>query len=76
MNTLTETLRRCIQESDVSYYRMSLDSGVNKLVISRFARGETSIILSGADKLAQYFHLELRPVRPGRRKADIDVPPS
>ncbi|HUY93324.1 MAG TPA: helix-turn-helix domain-containing protein [Pirellulales bacterium] len=61
---ITDLLRRTIAESGIPLLRLSHDAGVARASLIRFLRGETSLRLDVADKLAAYFDLELT-----RRKA-------
>ena len=64
---MTETLRRAIDESELSFKALERETGVTRQSVMSFVRGERSLRLDIADKLATYFGLELRPTR--RRKA-------
>ncbi len=57
--TMTDVLRAAIQESGLSAYRISKDTGLVVTSIIRFTNGETSLRLDKADALAEYFGLEL-----------------
>jgi len=56
---MTEVLRAAIRQSGLSAYRISKDTGLVVTSIIRFVNGETSLRLDKADKLADYFGLEL-----------------
>ena len=58
--TLTDALRAAIQDSGQSYYALAAATGLDADSISRFARGQTSLRLDLADRLAQYFGIESR----------------
>ena len=58
-STLTAVLRDAIVESGVSYKALSRDTGVARASIMRFVRGDQSIRLDVADRLAAFFGLEL-----------------
>jgi plasmid maintenance system antidote protein VapI len=60
---MTETLKRAIVESGLAHIALEQATGVKRASIMRFLRGETSLRLDVADKLAAYFGLELRPAR-------------
>jgi plasmid maintenance system antidote protein VapI len=62
---MTDTLRRAILDSGLPLLRIAQDTGVQRASISRFIRGERSLRLDLADKLAAYFELRLRPERKG-----------
>ncbi len=61
--TMTATLKRAIRESDVTLYRIAKDTGIVGSSLLRFMDGQTSLRLDVADKLAEYFGLELRATR-------------
>ncbi len=57
--SITDVLRRAIVDSGVSYKALSRETGVARASIQRFADGRQSIRLDMADRLANYFRLEL-----------------
>jgi plasmid maintenance system antidote protein VapI len=57
--TITTALRRAILKSGVPYLRLERETGVARRSIVRFVRGERSLRLDMADRLAAYFGLEL-----------------
>jgi hypothetical protein len=66
--TLTDVLRGAIERSGVTRYRIAKETGVAEGHLGRFIRGEMSIRLDKADRLAAYLGLRLVP--------DLDaVPP-
>jgi plasmid maintenance system antidote protein VapI len=66
--TLTETLRRVMIESGETHLGMSNATGVTRPSIIRFIRGEQSLHLDAADKLAEHFGLILTPKKTAKRK--------
>jgi len=56
---LSDLLRRTIAESGISYNALQRETGVTRASIMRFVRGDQSIRLDVADRLAAYFGLEL-----------------
>jgi len=66
--TMTETLRKAMRDSGLPHLTISEATGVPRPSVIRFLRGEQSIRLDLADKLAEYFGLELRPTKPAKRK--------
>jgi plasmid maintenance system antidote protein VapI len=60
---ISDLLRRTIAESGVSYNALQKETGVTRASIMRFVRGDQSIRLDMADRLAAYFGLRL--VEPG-----------
>ena len=61
--TISDALKRAIVQSGMAHVALEREAGVQRASIMRFLRGEQSIRLDGADKLAAYFGLELRPKR-------------
>jgi plasmid maintenance system antidote protein VapI len=57
---MTDALREAIEQSELSYKRLEAETGVIRQSLMRFARGEQSLRLDMADKLANYFGLEVR----------------
>lgn len=60
---ISEELRRAIQESGLSFKALEKETGVLRQSLMKFVRGEQSLRLDIADKLAAYFGLELRAKR-------------
>lgn len=56
---MTDALKTAIAESGVTYNALAVQTGVKKASIIRFMRGDTSLRLDLADRLAAYFGLEL-----------------
>jgi plasmid maintenance system antidote protein VapI len=56
---MTEVLRETIARCGVAYNAIEKATGVKRASIIRFMRGETSLRLDIADKLAEYFGLQL-----------------
>jgi hypothetical protein len=56
-------------ENGESFRAIERDSGVLRQSLMKFVRGETSLRLDIADTLAEYYGLELKPVkkRKGRK---------
>ena len=57
--TFTEQIRKLIDESGVSRYRIAKDCGIDQSAISRFMSGERGMNLSDLDKIAAYLGLEI-----------------
>jgi plasmid maintenance system antidote protein VapI len=57
---ISNLLRRTIAESGISYNALQRETGVTRASIMRFVRGNQSIRLDMADRLAAFFDLELR----------------
>ena len=64
---IQEQLRRAIEESPVTQYRLAKVSGIDKGILSRFIRRERTITLATAARLAEALDLELRPARQPRK---------
>jgi hypothetical protein len=58
---ITQLLRRTINESGIPFLTLEKETGVLRQSLMKFARGEITIHLDAADKLAEYFKLELKP---------------
>lgn len=58
---LTDPLRQAIADSGLPLLRLANETGIARASLIRFTRGDTSIRLDIADKLAVYFGLELQP---------------
>jgi plasmid maintenance system antidote protein VapI len=56
---ISDLLRRAIAESGISYNALQKETGVTRASIMRFVRGDQSIRLDMADRLAAYFGLTL-----------------
>jgi plasmid maintenance system antidote protein VapI len=61
---ITEVLRRVIAQSGISHAALERATGVKRQSIMRFVRGDQTIYLDMADKLAAYFGLKL--IKPER----------
>ena len=60
---MTEVLRRAIRDSGLTMLKIAEDTGIQRASLIRFARGDQSLRLDVADKLAAYFGLSLIPGR-------------
>jgi plasmid maintenance system antidote protein VapI len=60
---MSDLLRRTIAESGISYSALQKLTGVKRASIMRFVRGDQSLRLDMADRLAAYFDLELKKKR-------------
>jgi transcriptional regulator with XRE-family HTH domain len=61
---MTDRLRQAIRESGLPMLTLANESGVERVSLLRFARGDQSLRLDIADKLAVYFGLDLQPTQP------------
>ncbi len=59
--TLTDVLKAAIDRSGLTVYRIAKGTGLPDTTVLRFARGEMSVRLDKADKLAAYLGLRLVP---------------
>ena len=59
--TLERHLRDAVTESGLSQYRIAKDTGISQPVVTRFANGTRSISIDTADRLMEYFGLEITP---------------
>jgi plasmid maintenance system antidote protein VapI len=57
--TLTDVLKAAIVASELPLLTLQEETGVPRASIMRFVRGEQSLRLDVADKLAAYFQLQL-----------------
>jgi transcriptional regulator with XRE-family HTH domain len=58
-SSISETLRRTIADSGLSYNALERETGVTRASIMRFVRGDQSLRLDRADRLADFFGLAL-----------------
>ena len=56
---LTDTLRDCINASELPFLQLEAQTGVLRQSLMKFARSEQSLRLDQADKLAAFFGLQL-----------------
>ena len=56
---ISESLKRAIEESDLSVYEIAKRAHVSQIMISRFLSGERDIRMATADKLANVLDLKL-----------------
>ena len=64
--TMTDAIKGAIAESGMGCYALAAATGVQKASLIRFMRGDSSLRLDLADKLAAYFGLELTPKKKGK----------
>jgi plasmid maintenance system antidote protein VapI len=60
MASMSEILRQAVRDSGLPLLRIAQAAGVERASLSRFVRGERTLRLDMADRLAAYFKLELR----------------
>lgn len=63
---LSNHIRKAIEKSGYSAYRLSKETGIHHTVIIRFINGERDIQLSTASKLMDVLKLEIKPKKKGR----------
>ena len=63
--TMTDVLRKAIADSGMSFLALERETGVLRQSLMKFARGEQSLRLDMADKLAAYFGIEPRRSKQG-----------
>jgi hypothetical protein len=56
---ILETIRQAIEESDLTRYRISLESGVDQGVLYRIVHGTGGCSVSTADALCEVLNLKL-----------------
>lgn len=59
---MTKVLRQAIVDSGLPLLTLSKESGIERASLRRFVKGERSLRLDMADKLAEYFRLSLEPI--------------
>jgi plasmid maintenance system antidote protein VapI len=59
--TIAETLRKAIADSGETVAAVSRGAGIAQPVLHRFIHGERDLTLRTADRLMEYFGLEIRP---------------
>jgi len=64
---ISERIRHAIETSGKSRYAIAKESGVAESQLSRFVNDKRQLSLDAVDTLAEYFGLELRQVRRGRK---------
>jgi transcriptional regulator with XRE-family HTH domain len=67
---MSDVLREAIEASGLSLLKLQQETGVNRSSLSRFLRGDRSLRLDVADKLAEFLGLQLTPAddRPQTKK--------
>ena len=58
---MADALRRAVRETGLSVNAVAKAAGVPQPVLHRFMTGERDLTLSTAQRLVDYFRLELRP---------------
>ena len=65
---ITDLLRQTILDSGIPFLTLEQKTGVLRQSLMKFARGESTIHLDAADKLAEFFELELGPAAKPKQK--------
>jgi plasmid maintenance system antidote protein VapI len=63
---LLGTIRAAVESGRTNYKALERETGVTRASIMRFVAGRQSLRLDMADRLAEFFGLELRTKRKGR----------
>ncbi|MBW7866501.1 MAG: helix-turn-helix transcriptional regulator [Candidatus Hydrogenedentes bacterium] len=67
MRTISDILKEAIVDSGLPHRQIGLRAGVNRISVMRFMRGDTSITLEQAERLAEFFGLSLMPKETTKR---------
>lgn len=59
MAELLNNMRKAIEASGQSRYRISKETGIAESVLSRFISGETALTVETVERLAEYLGLEI-----------------
>ena len=59
-DTMTNAIRESIAESELSFKAIERETGVLRQSLMKFAAGEQTLRLDAADKLADFFNIEIR----------------
>ena len=59
ISNLTSALRKAVANTEANYHELERQTGVKRQSLMKFVRGEQSLRLDMADRLAKYFGLEL-----------------
>jgi len=61
-------LHKEIADSGLSINELSKATGINRMAISRFIAGKTTLRLEAAETLLEYFGYEVKPIKRKRNK--------
>ncbi len=67
MSQLLDAIRKAIEASGKTRYRIAQESGIAESVLSRLMSGERGLSIDGLEQLADYLGLEIS-IRPAKRK--------
>ncbi len=59
MKPILDQIRKTIESSEVSRYRIAKDVGIDQGQMSRMMRGQTSLSLEALERLCEYLDLEI-----------------
>lgn len=59
MNTLTDQVRQAIEDSGLTRYAISQQTGIDQSALSRFMSGKTGLTLASLDRLAETLSLQI-----------------
>jgi len=66
--SITDSLKAAIEESGLSFLALQKQTGVTRQSLMSFVKGERTMQLNMADKLAEFFELELQPIATKTKK--------
>jgi transcriptional regulator with XRE-family HTH domain len=66
MASMSDTLREAIRATGLPLLQLAEATGVQRASLSRFLRGERTLRLDMAERVAEYLGLELKPARRNR----------
>ncbi len=61
VEVISEQLKRLIEGSDLSRYRIAKETGISQATLSGFVHGKRSLSLANIDKIGELFDLEVAP---------------
>ena len=67
MTPILDDIRKAIESSDVTRYRISKDTGINESQLSALMAGTKGLSIEALEKLADYLGLEVA-TRPKRKR--------
>ena len=56
---LSDQIRAAVDESGITRYRLSKDTGIDQGALSRFHHGTAGLSLSALDRLGEYLNLKV-----------------
>ena len=65
---LTEQLRKAIESSGKTRYRIAKETGISEVTLCRFASGERGLSMGALDKIGEYLGLQIVADKPKARK--------